>query len=291
MNNTPLIEDLRLELDSIDIVKEIASGSFKTVYLAIIGGESKVLKIIFIPQSNAMELGVDGNEIKRIMREIKLLQMFKSEFIVKLGGFGPEQITINKHKYIVYAEELLAGNTIRDDIQKRLQPSNADLINFILCGCHAIKALWEKRIIHRDIKPENIFHTTDTNRPYVLFDLGIAYLIDGTSLTFPGFSPGTLKYMAPEMFNLAYRETCDYRMDLYCLGVTAYEYASSIYPFDITNQGSIIRSIMETPVAPLSEFRQDLDVSLCSVIDQMIKKKPPLRPDLGVVIKKMEELK
>jgi serine/threonine protein kinase len=47
----------------------------------------------------------------------------------------------------------------------------------------AIADLAMKNIIHRDIKPENVIATDLPDRPFILLDLGIAFVVGGTRLT------------------------------------------------------------------------------------------------------------
>ena len=61
----------------------------------------------------------------------------------------------------------------------------------------------------------------DTTRPFVLLDLGIAFSVFDTPLTFDAqnrMPPGTFRYLAPEMLQLNFRETIDFRSDVYAAG-------------------------------------------------------------------------
>ena len=81
--------------------------------------------------------------------------------------------------------------------------------------CTALSVLQKRNLIHRDIKPENIF--INKNGDFKLGDFGIVRSLDEfvTRMT----ARGTLTFMAPE---LARHEKCDYRIDLYSLGLVLY---------------------------------------------------------------------
>ena len=68
--------------------------------------------------------------------------------------------------------------------------------------------------------------------------------------------------------------------DLYSAAVTVYEYAANNHPY-AKNQddplATISRAINEPP-KPLRTFRKDLSDDFCQTIDQLLRKKPALRP-------------
>ena len=109
----------------------------------------------------------------------------------------------------------------------------------------------------------------------------------------PDMRHGTLPYMAPEMFEPNFRELIDYRSDLYSAAITIYEYASGVHP--IARRGeddftTMYRIATRKPY-PLASHRPDLPISFCEIIDQLIRKKPMLRPsNLDELLEKVEEL-
>ena len=78
------------------------------------------------------------------------------------------------------------------------------------CHRHREAGGARKPILHRDIKPENILITTKGK--VKLADLGLAKAIgtEDSGLTLTGQTPGTPKYMAPELFQgVEFNETVD----------------------------------------------------------------------------------
>ena len=161
-----------------------------------------------------------------------------------------------------------------------------------MIGFSAVDELWQSNVVHRDIKPDNVMALSDDKRPYVLLDLGVAFVVGGTPLTRdPRNVHGTLYYLAPEMLEPSFRENLDLRADLYAVGLTLYEYACGANPFmrrEDAQYTTIQRIYRDTPT-PLHELRSDLPVEFCKMIDQLLKKRPALRPNIGNLKRKMEE--
>ncbi len=293
MEHMPDINLLKTVLDKIENLTFVAQGGFKAVYKGTYRGETEAIKVVWIPRD------LNGEDLRdeivgRVRREIETLKKIETPFIVQLGAFMPQLFMIGEHEYLIYSEEFLDGKSLRSNLQQNHKPDIMELKTLTLSILEAIRILKVHDLIHRDIKPDNIIALQDNARPFVILDLGIAFKLHGSALTrHPMHRPGTLPYMAPEMFNPRFRDTLDYRSDLYSAGVTIYEYASGKHP--IAKRGeddytTVYRIVKVAPV-PLASHRPDLPPEFCQIIDQLIKKLPALRPSvIDTLSKKMEEL-
>lgn len=298
----PNSSDLSNIFPYIKDIEYVNEGGFKIVYKCKIDGELQALKLALIPSTEQADSiyneELREENIKRITREIKILGKCKSPYIVKLGKLEPENIIINSNTFVAYSEEFIVGENLLEIINKNYKPDETELKTLCRCLLLAIKEIWfDLDIIHRDIKPLNIIKTNNNERPFILLDLGIAFALHETPLTYDAtnrFPPGTLHYIAPEMFNANFRETLDYRSDLYNIAVTIYEYATLNNPLsrkgeDLIN--TISRILRGNPI-PLQDKRSDLSLEFCNIINQLLKKLPALRPsNLELLIKKMENEK
>ncbi len=274
------LEEIRRDLSLTTPLKFIDAGGYKAVYKTTINGIDEAIKIL--PMIGTEDDEIDEN-IKRIKREISILQTCQSDYLVKLASICPKLITAVGKSFVVYSEEFLTGESLAVRILRRHIPDTAEIIMLMLSGLDVIRHLWgaDSKIIHRDIKPNNVLFTGNTKRPFVILDLGIAFVLGETGITRNTVNiPGTLYYMAPEMLKRGFRQNIDFRVDLYSLALTAYEYASLVNPF--ARKGDVVYTTM-TRIAknkpePLETFRSDLPKELCELINKMLSKAPYLRP-------------
>lgn len=261
----------------------LGRGGFKTVFKASRYGIVEVLKFIGIPRADSAELPYQDECYNRAMREITVLKSCQNPAIVKLGGLEPRKVTVAGFEYVVYSEEYLDGRDLWYEISNQRKPLQRDCVLLLNSLLAAVEELWRLKVVHRDIKPHNIIKLPDPSRPYVLLDMGIAFSLMDSGLTFNADGrppPSTYRYLAPEMTESGFRTTLDFRSDLYCCALTAYEYASGVHP--IINGGedgpmTIVKARSVLP-SPLFKRRPDYSPDLCAIIDQLLSKKPALRP-------------
>lgn len=272
------------------------AGSYKTVYrVSCLDGTEEVLKVIRLPLDGGTEdeKAIRRQELGRAVREVTLLRGCQSPFVVKLGSVAPGIRKLGTDDCVVYTEELLPGRELRDLITRANLPDAAGIKRLLSCLIQAIQALWsQQHTVHRDIKPGNIFATGLAERPYVVLDLGIAYNVREPGLTArPDFVPATPRYMAPEMLDPNFRENLSFRADLYAAGVTAFEFATGgTHPLARTADDLVrtITRILHQEPRRLRNERPDLPQLLTSLIDQLNKKNPALRPgNLNLILQQL----
>jgi len=99
--------------------------------------------------------------------------------------------------------------------------------------------------MHRDIKPGNIIFSGGTPK---LMDFGIARPVEVSMHTMTGTIPGTVPYMAPEMCGGG---ACDFRSDVYQIGLLLYECISGRIPFPQPDFMSLVAAISAGDRQPL----------------------------------------
>ncbi|WP_405086875.1 serine/threonine protein kinase [Microbispora sp. NBC_01389] len=149
----------------------------------------------------------------------------------------------------------------------RIGPEPA--MELIAQAASALQAVHERGIVHRDIKPGNLLVRPDGT--LVLTDFGIARADSGSRLTDAGMVLGTAAYCAPEQAEGA---PVTPAVDIYALGVVAYECLAGQRPFDGESPVTIaLKHIREEP-PPLPP---DVPPAVRAVVERAMFKDPARR--------------
>lgn len=143
-------------------------------------------------------------------------------------------------------------------------------------------------IVHRDLKPSNVLIRPDGRA--LLFDLGLAHVVDDPGLTRSGDVAGTPAYLAPEQAE-GRRGAIDARTDVWGLGVTLYEMLTLRRPFEGDGAPSILRAVVERdPPAP-RDLNAELPRDLENVCSMALEKDPRKRyPSASALADDLERL-
>jgi serine/threonine protein kinase len=212
---------------------------------------------------------------ERFLREAKAASKVRHPNVVHILDFGD-----TPSGSVYFAMEFLEGR----DLAALLRTEGAlpwrRAQGVLLQVASALTAAHERKIIHRDIKPANVFIEAGRNDPVKVLDFGIAKLVTGggnedsslaQSLTGSGEVFGTAKYMAPEQ---AFGTSDDPRVDVYSLGIVAYEVLTGKVPFSGVSVFEVItRHVNELPRSP-RELVPELPVEAEAWILRALAKRP-----------------
>jgi Protein kinase domain len=140
--------------------------------------------------------------------------------------------------------------------------------NIAIKLARGVAALHRAGIIHRDIKPDNVI--LESEGSLKLIDLGVVR-VPGLEDFPPEDIPGTIAYMAPEMFA---GEPGNQATDIYALGVTMFRTFTGEYPYG--NIDAVSPSRRSRPV-PLADLRPDLPAWLQAALGRAVATNPAER--------------
>ncbi len=133
--------------------------------------------------------------------------------------------------------------------------------NIAIKLARAAAALHRAGIVHRDIKPDNVI--LEAQGALKLIDLGVVR-VPGMEDAPPEDTPGTVAYMAPEMFD---GEPGNEATDIYALGVTMFRAFTGEFPYGNPDATSPPRRDRPTP---LSALRLDLPAWLQAALGRAV---------------------
>ena len=257
---------VHMEKTELNIVRQIAKGGQKVVYLATL--KEDPAKNVIIKEANITSTA----SLQRIMREVNFLSSIDSPYFPKNLGSSFDL----KSMTITVIEEFIDGRTLRDNINNYPDwNSIKDLLNQLIDG---LSNVWSQHVVHRDLKPENIMIRQD-GRPCII-DFGIARFLDMESITntLQQMGPCTPLYASPEQLRND-KTSIDLRTDFYALGIIALELYLQQHPFhpDVVGSGMLYDNLMQGRYG-LSTTTKVEDNHLKELAKHLLQVQPYMRP-------------
>ncbi|ADD41826.1 serine/threonine-protein kinase [Stackebrandtia nassauensis] len=183
----------------------------------------------------------------RFASEAKLVAALDSPHVATLYDYGEEATPGGPRSYLVM--EMVRGGSLADLLDTRDTLAPGETMKIIAQAAEGLQAAHDAGIIHRDVKPGNILVTGD--RHVKLIDFGIARAKGEARLTKSGEAVlGTLAYTSPEQLN---GDEPTPSVDVYSLGVVAYECLAGRPPFASDNPGAVLKGHLYQQPPPLPD--------------------------------------
>lgn len=253
-------QDVKSDLTSYEIIKEIGEGGMGKVYLArnkYLPNMQVVLKIL-----------KDFAQKERFLAEANALSMLEHTNICQLKHF------FHHTNELVIVMQYIDGRNLTDLVINRDDIDLNYIKKIFLQVLDGLVYAHSKSVHHRDIKPSNIMIDRDDN--VKIIDFGIARHRTDVRWTQTGAAVGTPQYMAPEQFISDRLD--DYSFcDIYSAGITLYELCCGRLPFEDTNPYVLKdKHCKATPEKP-GKLNHEISSELEDVILKAIEKKPSKR--------------
>ena len=244
------------------IERELGGGGMSRVFVARdLALDRDVVVKVLDRESTA---GVSGD---RFRREIQVIARLQHPHIMPILSAG------SANGALYYVMPFMGGETLRARLSREGPMAVADAARVLREVLDALAFAHKHGVIHRDIKPENVLVEAGHA---VVADFGIAKALrESGTMTSAGVSVGTPAYMAPEQATAD--PTADHRVDLYAIGIMAWELLVGTPPFTGSMQ-QIITAHLTTPPAPVRERRSDVPEAISQLIARALAKEPSERP-------------
>ncbi|HXD22250.1 MAG TPA: serine/threonine-protein kinase, partial [Gemmatimonadaceae bacterium] len=249
--------------------RELIGGGMSRVFLATERALNRKVVIKVLPP----ELAAGVNR-ERFRREIQLAAQLQHPHIVPLYAAGEHG------DLLYYTMPYIEGESLKHAIHEhgtRKPFTLREVVRILHDVSDALAYAHARGVIHRDIKPGNVLRS---GAHAVVTDFGVAKAISASlpavGMTTSGMAIGTPAYMAPEQ--LAGDPAADHRVDIYAVGLLAYELLTGEAPFNETSpQATLAAQMTREPVA-VGRKRPDVPPSLAALVMKCLAKMPEQRP-------------
>lgn len=174
--------------------------------------------------------------------------------------------------------ELLGGITLDDLIERKRdrkeQFTIAESVDLLLAITEALAAVHRSGIAHRDVKPGNIVIASGDR--VVLVDFGL--VVPEIALTRAEALSGTPAFMAPEVISDEVKYGEGHLVDLYAVGILAYELLTGDIPYTGDTIYQTWSAHLMSQVPDVGEVRRGIPPRLASLVRELLSKSPKERP-------------
>jgi len=245
---------------------ELAGGGMSRVFVAVdrVLGRKVVVKVL------PPELAAGVNR-ERFRREIQVAAQLQHPHVVPLLSAGEQG------DLLWYTMPFIEGESLRAALERKRAFSTREVMRILHDVVDALSFAHARGVVHRDIKPANIL----TQGAHALVaDFGVAKALSASmpisAVTTTGIAIGTPAYMAPEQ--LAGDPNADHRMDIYAVGLLAYELVTGMSPFTGPSPRETLAAQLSHDPKPLHELSPSIPRSLSTLIMRCLAKDPAARP-------------
>jgi eukaryotic-like serine/threonine-protein kinase len=266
---------------------ELLGGGMSRVFAATEHALGRRVVIKVLPP----ELSAGVNR-ERFQREIQVAAQLQHPHIVPLlsaGRIGAangaavdtmatrSSDAASESELLYYTMPFIEGESLRAAIARRGRLPVREVVRIMHDVVEALAYAHGRGVVHRDIKPGNIL-TIGSHA--LVTDFGVAKALSAampvSGMTSAGMAIGTPAYMAPEQ--LAADPAADHRIDIYAVGLLAYELLSGQSPFLGTSPQQTLAAQLTRVPESLDTLRDDVPPALAAVIMRCLEKLPEHRP-------------
>ncbi|MBL8950617.1 MAG: serine/threonine protein kinase [Myxococcaceae bacterium] len=220
------------------------------------------------------EYAENPEQLQRLVSEARAVNQVGHRGIIDVFAYG--QLPDGRQCIVM---EYLDGQPLEDVLtglkkQQQLMPLT-EVLEILDEVLSALNAAHEAGVVHRDLKPSNIFMVRQRDARFVkLLDFGIAKLgaLGGsTPVSRASMIAGTPTYMAPEQARGAGAAPT---MDLYSVGVIAFEMLTNVPPFDSESVMGMLMAHAEAVPKKPSQLRSEVPDAVDELVLRLLAKQP-----------------
>jgi serine/threonine-protein kinase len=248
--------------DRYAVERELGQGGMATVYLAEDLKHHRKVALKVLRPELAATLGPE-----RFFREIEVAARLQHPHILPLHDSGEAE------GFLYYVMPFVDGENLRGRLNRRGEFPIHEAVRLLAEVADALAYAHAHGVVHRDIKPDNVLLS---GRHALVTDFGVAKAVSEatgrTQLTTAGVALGTPAYMAPEQ--AAADPHLDHRVDIYALGVMAYELLAGRPPFTGRSSQEVLAAHLTQAPEPVTALRPAVPETLGGIVMKCLAKRP-----------------
>ena len=164
--------------------------------------------------------------------------------------------------------ELIDGDGLNLLVETHSSRLDSNRINYLSQVADALEYVHSQGYLHRDICPRNVM--VDRENVVKLIDFGLT-IPNKPEFLRPGNRTGTTSYLAPELIR---RVATDKRVDLFALGVTAWEVFAHNLPWEKAASLQTLLNHMNSPPRNPRELNPNLDDAMVQFLLKSVARDP-----------------
>jgi serine/threonine-protein kinase len=271
MTAIPVMEDsiapgLLLQ-DTYRLLKPLGQGGMGVVMHGVDERLERDVAIKFIDPKRMQS----GDDRQQFVQEARAMARVRHPNLVEIYAFGEYSGTP------FFVMELVQGTDLQSWLRARTGLLSLDEALGVLDQlCRGVHAMHEAGAVHRDLKPSNVL--IGPGFRVAVADLGLARRVTDTEVE--DTIAGTPAYISPEVASQqALPPRYAHSVDVYALGIMAYELFTGRLPFEAGNAADLLhKHVYEKPTAP-SLLRPELPGAFDRAILNALAKDPRQRTE------------
>jgi serine/threonine protein kinase len=248
-----------------DLLGRTGQGSMSKVWRARDRKLGRVVCVKILDKDKTAKFEARFPGLHRPM-EGAVLTALRHKNVVQTFEYG---LTMTGEQYLVM--ELIDGMGLNFLIETKSAHLEGRRIDYLVQTADGLEYIHGQGYLHRDICPRNIMIDKEDVVKIIDFGLTIPYRPEFCK---PGNRTGTISYLAPELIK---RVTTDHRVDLFALGVTAYEMFTGNLPWEKAQSMQTLLSHLNSPGKDPREFNPNLDPALVKFLVKGVEREPARR--------------
>ncbi len=254
-----------------DLVGQLLSGVFRITKLLGEGGQGQVYEAEDLVLNRRVAIKVARHGNRSLRREAQALAALTSPLIPAVHVLGVHEGL----EYLVM--ERIYGATLENHLSQRRAAgrlfSIQEVLDVLVSIADGLVSIHHAGVAHRDVKPANVMLCPGGR--VLLMDLGI--VLPEVDVSTSGVS-GTPAYMAPEAIRGQIAPGEAWQIDLYALGVIAFEMLTGELPFKAAGTEALLDEHLSTPAPSVLDHRSASPAALSSLVASLLAKHPSDRP-------------